>query len=246
MPDARSAAHREPRRLNVVALGLTLACLVALGWAVRGLMADPLPTVDDFGATATSAPSPLTDPSASSVDGAAAAQTRAPSAASLAPPGRSSAALPPVRERAVPVKVTIPSLDLEVAIDPVAIAPDGQMEIPEEPDRAGWYRYGPAPGSPVGSVVLAGHVDTTTGPGAFLELTRIVEGAEVVVQMADGSVTTYQVVGGENVAKSDLPVDEIFRRDGDPVLRLVTCSGDWSPRTGHYTDNLVVTAVPVP
>jgi hypothetical protein len=28
------------------------------------------------------------------------------------------------------------------------------------------------------------------------------------------------------------------------VLRLVTCGGDFDASTGHYTDNIIVTAVP--
>lgn len=124
------------------------------------------------------------------------------------------------------------------------MSPDQQMEIPPEPDRAGWYRHGPSPGTDAGSVVVAGHIDTSTGPGAFFGLTRITEGAQVVVDLDDGTRTTYRVVGGEQVAKADLAIDEIFRRDGDPVLRLVTCAGAWVPSAGHYTDNLVVTAVP--
>ncbi|GAA5159473.1 class F sortase [Ornithinimicrobium tianjinense] len=235
MGSTRGTARR-PSRVNVVALAVTLACLVVAGWAVRGLLHERVPGSVDFGTSAT----------VDDRDGATAEDgPTTTSAAALPRPGRSSAALQPAQERAVPVRLTVPSVGLEVAIDPVAITEDGQMEIPERPDRAGWYRYGPAPGSTSGSVVVAGHVDTTTGPGAFLALGRVEAGAEVVVELDDGTSTAYRIVGGESVAKTDLAVDEIFRRDGDPVLRLVTCAGDWSPRTGHYTDNLVVTAVPL-
>ena len=243
MQGTRSTARRRSRRVDVVALAVTLACLVVVGWAVRGLLQERVPSPVDFGTAAT-----IGDRDAATIGdrGAATVGPATPSTAPALPrPGRSSAALPPVEGRAAPVRLTVPSVGLEVAIDPVAITRDGQMEIPEQPDRAGWYRHGPAPGSPAGSVVVAGHVDTTTGPGAFLALARVEEGAEVVVELDDGTRTAYRIVGGESVAKTDLAVDEIFRREGDPVLRLVTCAGDWSPRTGHYTDNLVVTAVPL-
>lgn len=235
MQHARVPPGRRSRKVSAVALAVTLACLVVAGWAVRGLLRDPVPDRSDFGTAAT------TDVGASVTTdvGASAA------APSLPIPGRSSAALPPVEPQARPVRLTVPSLELEVAVDAVAIREDGQMEIPDEGDRAGWYRHGPAPGSDQGSVVMASHVDTRTGPAAFFALTEVVEGAEVVVELDDGTRTTYEVVGGEQVAKTDLAVDEIFRRDGDPVLRLVTCTGEWSPRMGHYTDNLVITAVPV-
>jgi LPXTG-site transpeptidase (sortase) family protein len=139
----------------------------------------------------------------------------------------------------------VPSVGLEVALEPVGVTADGQMEIPDDADRAGWYRHGPAPGDAKGSVVMAAHVDSKAGPGAFLALTEVAEGDEVVVVLADGTRAAYRIVGGEQVAKTDLAVDELFSRDGDPVLRLVTCTGEWSPRMGQYTDNLVISAVPV-
>lgn len=254
MPHARVAAHRRPRQLNIVALGVMLVALVVAGWAVRGLQQGPVPERADFGAAQTIdvrdvasvavVPSPVAESSAATSSPSSAAPS-APTTGSLPRPDVSSAALPAVQEPTRPVRLTVPSLELAVAVDAVALDEDGQMTIPDGGDRAGWYRHGPAPGSDEGSVVVASHVDTRTGPGAFFALTQVQEGSEVTVELDDGTSTTYRVVGGEQVAKADLAVDEIFRRDGDPVLRLVTCSGDWSPRAGHYTDNLVITAVPV-
>lgn len=237
----RAAVHRR-HRISLVAVVVTLACLVLVGWAGRGLMQDTVPATADFGSSSVS--EPVTDAS-TATDSPSPSATPSAAAGSNPSPGRSTASPPTVREQALPVRLLVPALDLDMELDAVGVAPDGQMQVPEDPDRAGWYRYGPAPGDDVGSVVLAGHIDDTTGPGPFFRLTEASEGIEVVVVLADGSRTAYRVVGGEQVAKSDLAVDEIFRRDGDPVLRLVTCTGDWSPRAGHYTDNLVITAVPV-
>ena len=238
----------------MVALVTTLACLVLLVLAGRGLLRGGVPQTPDFGTAAAVAVDDRAEAAqqpAGTAGGSAAATSPSsgPSASattgSLPRPDRSPALPPPVQQRPVPVALAVPSLGLAVDVEPVSVAEDGQMSIPDEPDRAGWYRFGPAPGDRAGSVVVAGHVDTTSGPGAFLTLTRVREGAEVVLELADGSSAAYRVVGGEQVAKADLAVEEIFRRDGAPVLRLVTCSGDWSPRTGHYTDNLVITAEPV-
>ena len=145
----------------------------------------------------------------------------------------------------MPVRLTVPTVGLEVVLEGVGVSADGQMEIPDEGDRAGWYRHGAAPGDDVGSIVVAAHVDTSEGPAEFLSLTGVSEGDQVEVELDDGSSATYRIVGGEQVAKRDLAVDELFRRDGEPVLRLVTCTGDWLPSAGSYTDNLVISAVPV-
>jgi hypothetical protein len=48
----------------------------------------------------------------------------------------------------------------------------------------------------------------------------------------------------ERVAKAELPLDQIFARDGAPRLTLVTCGGAFNRATSGYTDNVVVTAEP--
>lgn len=169
----------------------------------------------------------------------------------IEPPARRPATLDEATRAArssadrVPVQLQVGAVGLDVPLDAVGVQDDGQMQIPEDADRAGWYRFGPAPGDDRGSTVISGHVDDRSGPGAFLALTDVAEGDEVVVEAADGSRTAYTVVSLRTVAKPELAVQEVFRRDGDPVLQLITCTGPWSPETRRYTDNLVITAVPV-
>lgn len=55
----------------------------------------------------------------------------------------------------------------------------------------------------------------------------------------------FRVETVEQLGKERLPLDELFARDGPPVLRLVTCAGEWDPVAGAYEDNLVATAVPL-
>ena len=43
--------------------------------------------------------------------------------------------------------------------------------------------------------------------------------------------------------KAALPTS-IYTRAGSPKLVLVTCGGPFDAKTGHYRDNVVVTAVP--
>jgi hypothetical protein len=54
----------------------------------------------------------------------------------------------------------------------------------------------------------------------------------------------YRITAIEQLSKHELPLDALFARDGEHVLRLVTCGGDWDPIAGAYEDNIVVTAVP--
>ena len=63
-------------------------------------------------------------------------------------------------------------------------------------------------------------------------------------QRADGDAT-YVVQARRRFAKDDLPWRDLFRQDVEARLLLVTCGGDFDPATRHYTDNVVVYAVPV-
>ncbi len=150
------------------------------------------------------------------------------------------------RTAVAPVRVGVAARGIDAVVDPVGIAADGQMELPEDVARVGWYRFGPAPGAD-GSAVLAGHVDDAEqGPGALFPLGEAAVGDEVTVTDAAGATTRWRVVSREVITKQVLPLDRIFARDGAPRLTLVTCGGPFLPEYRSYRDNVVVVAEPVP
>ncbi|MDB1086131.1 class F sortase [Streptomyces sp. ACA25] len=150
-----------------------------------------------------------------------------------------SAALPE------PVRLSLPRVGLDARIDPVGVEADGTVEVPDDAARAGWYRFGPVPGSDTGSAVVVGHVDSRTGDlGALAALYSVRAGDRVTVAREEDEPVPYEVTAREVHPKDALP-DEIFRRDGSPVLTLITCTGTFDPERGGYQSNLVVTAVPV-
>ena len=74
--------------------------------------------------------------------------------------GTQSAALGDVRQPAPPTRVVIPTLGVDVSVQPVGIQPDGLMELPPNVAIAGWYKYGSDPGSETGTTVISAHVDS--------------------------------------------------------------------------------------
>ena len=145
-----------------------------------------------------------------------------------------------------PVRVDLPGLGLTAPVDPVGVADDGQMALPDDVARVGWYRFGPSPGEP-GNAVLGGHVDDAEqGPGALFALRTTAPGDEVAVTDAAGRVTRWRVVSRDLPPKQALPVDTIFTRGGPPRLVLVTCGGPFDPVARSYRDNVVVVAEPLP
>jgi hypothetical protein len=187
------------------------------------------------------APSPSTTPSTNPWAAREASPSVRVPVRDAAPGAGAAQAAPPPR------RLRIPALGVDAAVRPVGVQPDGAMVIPKSPDSVGWYRYGSAPADPTGHTVIAGHVATIEdGPGALAKLSGAEPGMRVDVVDGAGTLHRYTVSGRERISKKALPVDEIFARDGRPVLVLVTCGGEYIPELGSHRDNVVVTALPLP
>jgi LPXTG-site transpeptidase (sortase) family protein len=145
-----------------------------------------------------------------------------------------------------PVRVEIPSLAIDLPVEPVGVQDDGWMAIPENPSVVGWYRFGPAPGDEAGAAVLAAHVDSLRyGLGPFAALKTLERGAEVLVTDEGGGTVRYRVEDIERTGKAALTDAGVFDRGGEPRLNLITCGGTFDRQSRTYSDNVIVTAIPV-
>lgn len=155
-----------------------------------------------------------------------------------------SAALPADRVAALaeaprPVRVRVPALRIDAAMQPLLRDGTGVL-VPPEYGRAGWYEAGPEPGE-LGRAVIAGHVDSRTGPDVFVNLRRASAGDRVLVDLADGSTLTFVVDSVGLYAKDEFPTARVYggthRR---AEVRLITCGGPYLRSQGGYQDNVVV------
>jgi sortase (surface protein transpeptidase) len=145
-----------------------------------------------------------------------------------------------------PEHLAVPARGVDAVVEAVGVQPDGQMTLPDDVDRVGWYRFGPAPGAD-GSAVIAGHVDDREqGLGALAPLREAEVGDEVVVTDSAGTGTRWRVVSRELIQKQVLPLDRLFAREGPPRLTLITCGGPFLAEFGSYRDNVVVVTEPLP
>lgn len=130
-----------------------------------------------------------------------------------------------------------------MAVVPVGVSPDNAMEIPDEFDQAGWYRFGPAPGAAAGTAVIAGHIDTTSDQAPFSQLKTLAAGTVIQVGRQGAPALDYRVVSVDLMAKDSFDGDSLFRRSGPHELKVVTCGGRWLDERMDYSDNVIVTAV---
>jgi LPXTG-site transpeptidase (sortase) family protein len=147
------------------------------------------------------------------------------------------------KEPGQPKMLAIPRLDLKMPVTAVTVDDKGAMAVPDRPTDIGWYAYGPRPGSARGSAVLGGHVDSREyGVGPLAGLKELSRGDDISIKTNTGT-ERYRVSSVRLISKQDLDLREVFNREGEPLLRILTCGGTYR-RSGGYQANVVVTARP--
>lgn len=202
--------------------GETWRSLLAIG-AVTGLALVGCGTPSDRAAT----------PAVRSAQTGAPAPTDSATASSAAP-------IAPVRV----VRLRIPALDLDTAVERLRVGPAGRLRPPRDPDRPGWFPGSPVPGD-LGAAVLAGHRDSRTGPAVFWRLADLSVGDSVVVGRSDGQSARFRVVDVRRVPRARFPTADVYGPMPDRALRLITCGGLYDHVRGRYRDNVLVLALAV-
>lgn len=146
------------------------------------------------------------------------------------------------REVAEPVRIRIPSQGISSTLAHVGLAADGTVAAPTRWEQAAWYDRGPRPGQQ-GPAVIVGHVDSKSGPAVFFRLDRLRRGDEILVDQADGRTARFTVTTQRQFPKSGFPADLVYSNTLKTSLQLLTCGGEFDRTSGHYRDNIVVSAV---
>ncbi|GGT13264.1 class F sortase [Streptomyces purpureus] len=175
------------------------------------------------------------DPNAGPPQPAAAA---APDGRLVGPTGASVRTLP----YAPASRIRIDAINVNAPIIDVGLDASGWIEAPpaHDPNMAGWYQNGVAPGQR-GTAVVVGHVDNLSGPAVFYGLGALGKGRLVEVERYDGRVAVFEVYGVEVYSKEEFPGAQVYGDTGHAELRVITCGGGYS-RTDGYSGNVVVFA----
>jgi Sortase domain len=154
----------------------------------------------------------------------------------------------PVADIVSPNRIEIPKIHAEAPIVKVGTTPDGELDVPKDPLKVGWWQYGAKPGAAVGTAILAGHINYAGVTGPMATIGKLNPGDEVDVfgqQNADAKhEVKFRVTGVRTYHKTHLPYQEIFDQKSVGRIAIVTCGGPFDASTGNYLDNIVVFAVP--
>ncbi|MEU7240116.1 class F sortase [Streptomyces sparsogenes] len=151
--------------------------------------------------------------------------------------------LGPALPRSPARHLDIPAIGVSAPFTELTLDRSGVL-IPPPADNnnlVGWFNGGPSPGER-GNAIVAGHVDTKTGPAVFYLLSTLKKGGRVTITRADGIVVTFVVDSVETFSKADFPDDRVYGPTPDAQLRLITCGGSYDRNARDYTANVVVFA----
>lgn len=140
-----------------------------------------------------------------------------------------------------PRRLRIPAIGVDSRLQLLGRNADGSVEVPLAWDVAGWFSRGPAPGER-GPAVMLGHVDSRSGPAVFYRLRELEGGDAIFVEHEQGRVSKFVVDRLEQFDKNKFPTKVVYFPTLKPVLRLITCGGDFDQSSGHYRDNIIVFA----
>ncbi len=138
-----------------------------------------------------------------------------------------------------PARISIPKIKVNTLVEHVGLDPVGNMDVPVDPFNTGWYKYGALPGEN-GNSVIAGHLDTKTGPAIFSRLHELRTGDEVIVTDNLGNNRTFKVYKVSVYSERGFPINTIFGSSNEAYLNLITCTGAFDEHFEDYTDRLVV------
>ncbi|WP_062432993.1 class F sortase [Herbidospora daliensis] len=162
-------------------------------------------------------------------------------AAGWGPVENQVARVTPQAPHAEPVEVSIPAIGVRSRLERLTLDAHGVLVPPKKAEVAGWYAGGVRPGD-AGPAVIAGHLDSTTGPGVFAELGTLKPGHRVLVRLEDRKTVTFRVGEVRTHAKKDFPTRDVYGASPAAELRIITCGGAFDDATGHYADNVIVFA----
>lgn len=148
-------------------------------------------------------------------------------------------AAPEKSKAGLPVRLLIAGLNVDAPIDQLGLTENGDMDIPLNIEKTGWYKYGPHPGN-IGSAVIAGHLSGKKGePGVFKNLDKLQKGDNLSIIDDKGQTISFTVRETRYYDQNEEP-SEVFNSSSGEHLNLITCAGSWNKSERSFSKRLVV------
>ncbi|MDP2648550.1 MAG: sortase [bacterium] len=148
----------------------------------------------------------------------------------------------------LPVRLKIPVIGVDSAIEDALITPDGRMDVPSGTINVAWFALGPNPGE-VGSAVIGGHYgiyEDNIGPTVFYYLDQIKVGDKIYIEDDKGDTLAFQVREIKLFDRNADATPVFTSQDGLAHLNLITCEGIWNRVNDTYPKRRVIFTDAIP
>ena len=146
----------------------------------------------------------------------------------------------------LPVRLQIPVINVDSAIEDASITSDGRMDVPAGSKDVAWFALGPHPGD-VGSAVIGGHFGISNGiPWVFYNLDKLKVGNKIYVVNDKNQTLAFQIRSISSFDRNADATTVFTSTDGLAHLNLITCEGIWNQVNGSYPQRLVVFTDAIP
>lgn len=141
----------------------------------------------------------------------------------------------------LPVRLKIPAIGVDAALDNIGLTSNGQMGVPTVPANGAWFDLGPRPGE-IGSAVIDGHFGTWKNgqTSVFDSLYKLRKGDKLTVEDQKGVAITFVVTELRIYDQNQDATDVFSSLDGQAHLNLITCEGVWNRLEQSFPSRLVV------
>lgn len=146
----------------------------------------------------------------------------------------------PTGQVGLPVRLKIPVINVDSAVEYVGVTPDGLMDIPKNQDDVAWFDLGSRPGEN-GSAVIAGHYGWKNGQGsAFDNLYKLRAGDKIYIEDDKGIIIAFVARESRRYDPKADASGVFGSPDGKAHLNLITCEGIWNKISKSYPQRLVI------
>lgn len=146
----------------------------------------------------------------------------------------------------LPVRLQIPIIGVNSAVEDALITKDGRMDVPAGSVNVAWFALGPHPGQR-GSAVIGGHFGINGNVSfVFYRLNELKVGDKVYILNDKGDTLAFQVRSIKSFDRNADATTVFTSDDGLAHLNLITCEGIWNQVNGNYPQRLVVFADSIP
>jgi len=143
----------------------------------------------------------------------------------------------------LPVRLKIPRIKVDAAIEHVGLTSGGAVEIPKSLANVAWFKLGPRPGND-GNAVINGHYGWWKNGtlGVFNNLAKLKKGDKLYIEDDRGALITFIVRELKTYGPNETATAVFVPNDDKAHLNLVTCTGVWNKISKSYPNRLVIFA----